>query len=166
MVLKLKNPYTDDEIFTTDKGTDKIIEEYIQGLWNLVGVSANSDVAWGEYGSEAHSSGKTITLRCKTFDSPADRISYGGGRWSFVDNMNIDIYVLNSNPARKGRDPKGFKIFNWLRQFFIINQGKEHKGIFEINFKRGYVDTDPVRPDVTKVKITIEVVYVGDIIDE
>lgn len=164
MTLKLKNPFTDDEIFTTDNGVDKLIEQYIKSLWSVTGIPEDK-VAWGEYGKEILSTGAWFTLRCETYLNTKNRMTVDGGRNSFTDNINIHIYTINEDEGRHGRSPRAVKIFNWLREFFIINQGKEHKGIFEIDYVGGYVEPDSVRPDATKIKITIQVTYVGDIVD-
>lgn len=168
MVLILKNPFADDEVLTTGDSS-KVVEQLLHdqlALDPIDGIDTEQDIAWGEYGEEILSGGKPITLRCHTYMQDSERLTPDGGRNSFIDNMNIDIFVVNADEQRYGRDPRAYKLFNWIRQFVITNQNKEHKGIFELRWRFGFVENDSERPDITRVKLTIQSIYVGDIIDE
>lgn len=169
MALILKSPYSDDEVLT-DGDSSKVVENYIkeQMILNPIsGIDPETKIKWGEYGQEILSSGRPITLRCWVYLQDSQPLTPGGGRYQFTDNMNIEIWVVNPDSiGRYGRDPRAFKLMNWIREFIIVNQNKEHKGIFELRWRFGNVENDSVKPDLTKVRLTIQSIYVGDIINE
>lgn len=169
MALILKNPYNDDQVIL-DGDSSKVVEQFLhEGLTAnpIVGIDEDNDIAWGEYGQEILSSGKPITLRCFVYLQDSNRLTPDGHRYEFIDNMNIEIWVQNPDSiGRYGRDPRGFKLMNWIREFIITNQNNEYKGIHELRWRFGNIENDSVKPDLTKVRLTIQSIYVGDIINE
>jgi hypothetical protein len=169
MVLILKNPYLDDEVLV-DADSSKVVEQLLHDALNanpIVGIDTDKDIAWGEYGQEILSSNCPITLRCYVYLQTSDRLNWNGSRYEFTDNMNIEIWVVNPDSiGRYSRDPRAFALMHFIRQFIIVNQNKEQKGIFELRWQFGNVENDSVKPDLTRARLTIQSIYVGDIIDE
>src|SRR5678816_3156090 len=106
MPITVTSPYGDDE--TRTKEVSKIIEEFIEGNWNVTGVSVN-DVAFGRYGDELLQTGKDITLRAYSIFENVRRMTDNGSRWEYLETIVVDIYVLN-NEDNSARDPRAIKI--------------------------------------------------------
>jgi len=169
MALILKNPFAGDQVLT-DGDSSKVVEQLLHDalvLNPIVGIDTEKDIAWGEYGQEILSSNRPITLRCYVYLQDSERLDVAGGRYEFIDNMNIEIWIVNPDSiGRYGRDPRGFALMHWIRQFIIVNQNNEHQGIFELKWRFGNIENDSVKPDLTRVRLTIQSIYVGDIIQE
>lgn len=169
MALILKNPYSDDEVLTTGDSS-KVVEALLRSELladPISGINSETKIGWGEYGQEILSSGKPISLRCSVYLQDSERLTPGGYRYQFTDNMNIDIFIVNPDSiGRFGRDPRAYKLMHWIRQFIITNQNKEFKGIFELRWRFGNIENDSTRPDITRARLTIQSIYVGDIVEE
>jgi hypothetical protein len=161
MAIIVTSPYGDDE--TRDKEISKIIEEYIEAQWAVTGI-ASTDVAFGRYGNELLQTGEDITLRAYSIFEDLRRMTLNGSRWVYTETIVIDIYVLN-NEDLSARDPRATKIRKWLDGLFTINQAGIPKGIYEIDYRGARPESDPFNPNITRVKATLDVKYIMDIVE-
>jgi hypothetical protein len=161
LAIIVTSPYTDDE--TRDKEVAKIIEEYIENQWAVTGV-ASSEVAFGKFGDELLQTGKDITLRAYSIFEDLRRMTVNGSRWVYTETIVIDIYVLN-NEDNSARDQRATKIRKWLDGLFTIHQGDMPKGVYEIDYRGARPESDPFTTNLTRIKATLDVRYILDIVE-
>lgn len=163
MTTIVTSPYPDDETRTSDICV--VLENWIKDNWDETGTGIlKTDIKFGYAGDQILQSGKNIVLRCYTYFSTRDRITIGGNRWEYVDNIYIDIYVLNNN-LQTGRDPRAVKMMKFIEGLCLIHQGDSSKGIYEIKLKNSVMDLDPFKNNLTHLKIGVVVTYIADVVN-
>jgi hypothetical protein len=163
MTITVQSPYQNDE--TRTKEISQMVEEFIASQWDETKTTVPaSDVAFGVYGNRILQIGKDITLRAYSFFENAQRMNIDGSRWRYTESLIVDIYVLN-NEIDTGRDPRAIAIKKWLDELFIIWQGKMVKGIYELTYRGARIDNDVESTSITRVKSTVDVVYIMDIVE-
>lgn len=163
MTITVQSPYSGDE--TRSKEITVMIEEFIEDNWNQTRTTVPvTDVEFGVFGTQILQAGKPITLRAYTFFENATRMDIDGHRWRYEEGVIVDIYVLN-NETNLGRDTRAIAIKKWLDELFIIWQGKMVKGIYEMTLRGTRLDNDVEASNITRVKATVEVVYLMDIVE-
>jgi len=161
MTIIASNPYPDDE--TRTKDISKIIEEFIESEWDITGISI-TDVAFGRYGNELLQTGKDITLRAYSIFEDVKPMTINGSRSEYLETIIIDIYVLN-NEDLSARDPRATKIRKWLDGLFVMRQGDMPKGIHQVDYRGARPESDPFNPNITRIKVTVDVRYILDVIE-
>lgn len=163
MTITVQSPYGDDQ--TRSKEITVMVEEFIEDNWNQTRTTVPvTDVEFGVFGTQILQSGKPITLRAYTFFEDAKRMDIDGHRWRYEEGVIVDIYVLN-NETNSGRDTRAIAIKKWLDELFIIWQGKMVKGIYEMTFRGSRLDNDVEASNITRVKATVEITYIMDIVE-
>lgn len=161
MPFELKSPYQDDNQ-TRTKTIGEILEKWIEDNWNVEDVPVD-DIAFGKYGDELLSSGKSITLRCFTFHTLRNPYTVEWRRWDYQDAVNIDVYVLN-NERTDGRDPRAIKTMKWLEEL-IADKENFPVGIYEKKLFSSDLRADPINTRFSHAVVAVLVKYLADVVE-